>query len=89
MKVAIVGRYPPAPSHIRGGVEAVTLRLSEGLARHHDVDVHVVVAELGRELGTTRGPDGVTREAGCGGASDRDAEQETRQHRGEPLDVAA
>jgi glycosyltransferase involved in cell wall biosynthesis len=59
MKVAIVGIYPRDPAVLRGGVEAVTLRLSEGLARLPGVEVHVVVAEPDRPLGTTRNGSGV------------------------------
>ncbi|MGQ0720522.1 MAG: glycosyltransferase family 4 protein [Candidatus Eiseniibacteriota bacterium] len=59
MKVAIVGIYPRDPSVLRGGVEAVTLRLSEGLARLPGVEVHVVVSEPDRPLGTTRNGNGV------------------------------
>jgi len=59
MKVAIVGKYPRRPEHLRGGVEAVTLRLTEGLARMPDVEVHVVVSESDREPGTTRTASGV------------------------------
>jgi glycosyltransferase involved in cell wall biosynthesis len=59
MKVAIVGIYPRDPAVLRGGVEAVTLRLSEGLARLPGVEVHVVVSEPGRPVGTTRNGSGV------------------------------
>lgn len=60
MKLAIVGQYPRDPTRLRGGVEAVTLRLSQGLAARDDVDVHMVVAEAGRAEGVTEQPDGVT-----------------------------
>ena len=60
MKVAIVGVYPRDPRHIRGGVEAVTLRLSEGLAAIGTLDVHVVVSEVGRPVEVTHTPGGVT-----------------------------
>lgn len=59
MKVAIVGRYPREAHDIRGGVEAVTLRLAEGLTRFADVDVHVVVSERDRPLGSERAASGV------------------------------
>jgi glycosyltransferase involved in cell wall biosynthesis len=55
LRVAIVGIYPRDPKVLRGGVEAVTLRLSQGLARTPGVDeVHVVVCEAGRPIGTSR-----------------------------------
>ena len=54
MKVAIVGPYPRDPSRIRGGVEAVTLQLSRGLAALPGVDVHVVVSEARRPVGVER-----------------------------------
>jgi glycosyltransferase involved in cell wall biosynthesis len=60
LKVAIVGVYPRDPDAIRGGVEAVTLRLSEGLAALNSLDVHVVVSEVGRPEGVSRTAGGVT-----------------------------
>lgn len=60
MKLAIVGQYPSDTTRLRGGVEAVTLRLSQGLAARGDLDVHVVVAEAGRPEGVDRQADGVT-----------------------------
>lgn len=60
MKVALVGLYPRDPDVIRGGVEAVTLQLSRGLAAIAGVDVHVVVSEAGRPAGVSRSPDGIT-----------------------------
>ncbi len=51
MKVAIAGIYPEDPDIIRGGVEAVTLRLSQGLARTEGVEVHVVVCDASRPVG--------------------------------------
>ncbi len=60
MKVALVGLYPRHPNEIRGGVEAVTLQLSRGLAALPGLDVHVVVSEAGRPLGVHRADDRVT-----------------------------
>lgn len=60
MKVALVGLYPRDPDVIRGGVEAVTLQLSRGLAAIAGVDMHVVVSEPGRPLGVERTPEGIT-----------------------------
>ena len=54
MKVAIVGIYPESADKIRGGVEAVTLRLSQGLARTSGIEVHVVVCDSSRPVGTSR-----------------------------------
>ena len=55
MRVALACQYPRDPAVIRGGVEAVTLRLSEGLAETPGVDeVHVVVAEPGRPVEVMR-----------------------------------
>ncbi|NNE10012.1 MAG: glycosyltransferase family 4 protein [Gemmatimonadetes bacterium] len=53
MKVAITGIYPESEERIRGGVEAATLRLSQGLARRGDIDVHVVICNAGRAPGIT------------------------------------
>ncbi len=60
MRVAIVGLYPRDPARLRGGVEAVTLQLSRGLARIPDVDVHVLVSEAGRPPGVERPEPGIT-----------------------------
>lgn len=60
MKIAIVGAYPRDPDRITGGVEAVTLCLSEGLAQVPGVEVHVVVSDAGRAIGTFPQGDGVT-----------------------------
>jgi len=60
MKVALVCSYPTSPDRLRGGVEAVTLQLSRGLAALPGVEVHVVVAEAGRPRGAERSPDGIT-----------------------------
>ncbi|NNE44624.1 MAG: glycosyltransferase family 4 protein [Gemmatimonadetes bacterium] len=60
MKIAIVGLYPKDPDRIRGGVEAVTLRLSRGLARRDGTEVHVVVSEPDREIGEHVTDEGVT-----------------------------
>lgn len=53
MKLAITGIYPESEDRIRGGVEAATLRLSQGLARRGDIDVHVVICNADREPGIT------------------------------------
>jgi glycosyltransferase involved in cell wall biosynthesis len=68
MKIALVGRYPRDVAQIRGGVEAVTLQLSRGLAALPGVDVHVVVAEAGRPAGVERPQPGLTVHS-IGGAS--------------------
>lgn len=60
MKVAIVGLYPRDPARLRGGVEAVTLQLSRGLAATPGLDVHVVVSEAGRPPGVERPEPGIT-----------------------------
>ena len=60
MKVALVGAYPRDPGRLRGGVEAVTLQLSRGLAALGGVEVHAVVSEAGRPVGTERPEPGVT-----------------------------
>ncbi len=51
MKVAIVGIYPQNEDRIRGGVEAVTLALSRGLAAMEGIEVHVVVCDATRPTG--------------------------------------
>ena len=51
MKVALVGVYPEDENRIRGGVEAVTLRLSRGLAAMDGIEVHVVVCDARRPPG--------------------------------------
>jgi glycosyltransferase involved in cell wall biosynthesis len=68
MKIALVGRYPRDVAQIRGGVEAVTLQLSRGLAALPGVYVHVVVPEAGRPAGVERPQPGLTVHS-IGGAS--------------------
>lgn len=60
MRVALVGLYPRDPGRLRGGVEAVTLQLSRGLAALPELDVHVVVAEAGRAEGVEHPEPGIT-----------------------------
>ncbi len=42
MKIAMVGLFPKDPTIIRGGVEAVTLRLCEGLYQIGGIEIHAV-----------------------------------------------
>lgn len=42
MKLALLIDYPVDPSRIPGGVRAVAYHLAQGLARHEDLDVHVI-----------------------------------------------
>ncbi|MBN1826457.1 MAG: glycosyltransferase family 4 protein [Candidatus Eisenbacteria bacterium] len=56
MKIAMVGLFPRDPARLLGGVEAVTLRLAEGLAAREEVELHVVVASLAWERGTFPAP---------------------------------
>lgn len=51
MRIAVLGLFPEDPGRIVGGVEAVTLRLCEGLARIEGADVHALVASRGRAVG--------------------------------------
>jgi len=52
MRIAILGLFPADPGSIVGGVEATTLRLSEGLSRVPGTDVHIVVSAPGRPVET-------------------------------------
>jgi len=47
MRVVMLGLYPPDPRHILGGVEAVTYLLTRALARHPDVEVHIITLRAG------------------------------------------
>lgn len=54
MKIAVLGLFPKDPGRIVGGVEAITLRLCEGLAEIDDADVHTVVASPEQPIGERR-----------------------------------
>lgn len=54
MKIAVLGLFPADPERIVGGVEAVTLRLCEGLSRLPEVEVHAVVSAPGRPVETRK-----------------------------------
>lgn len=54
MRVAILGPYPLNPEHIEGGVEAIVVRLVEGLSRLSDVDLHMVTCQRSIERAYTR-----------------------------------
>ncbi len=54
MKIALVGIYPEDEDRLHGGVEAVTLRLSQGLAEMNGVEVHVIVCDPFRAVGRSR-----------------------------------
>ena len=56
MKIAMTGLFPRDPSRLLGGVEAVTLRLAEGLAARPDAELHVIAASLAWEKGTFPAP---------------------------------
>ena len=45
MKLAIVTSFPENPQAPRGGVEAVSVNLTRGLAAYPDLEVHVVTAD--------------------------------------------
>ena len=49
MRVAMLGQYPVNEQRIVGGVEAVVVPLLYGLARHDDLDLHVVTCQPGAE----------------------------------------
>jgi glycosyltransferase involved in cell wall biosynthesis len=53
MKIAIVGLFPKDPTIIRGGVEAVTLRLCEGLSHLGGFEIHAVVSSPHYSPGVT------------------------------------
>lgn len=57
MRIAMIGLYPRDPSQICGGVEAVTLRLANGLTSIQDVELHIIVSTLSWEKGTFRQSD--------------------------------
>ena len=50
MRILIAGYHPADPARIVGGVEAITLRLAEGLAALSEHEIHVVTTreEVGR-----------------------------------------
>ena len=69
MKVVLLGLFPDDPARIVGGVEAVTLRLSEGLTAIDGVEVHVIVSSREQEPGVRRHAPNLTVHSI--GASDR------------------
>lgn len=60
MKVAMLGPYPLRPGHLGGGVEAVVVRVVEGLSRMSDLKVHVVTCQRSVRRASTRQTGGVT-----------------------------
>ena len=50
----MLGPYPLDPEHIEGGVEAVVVRLVEGLSRLGDVELHLVTCQPAVERECTR-----------------------------------
>ena len=49
LRVAIVGPYPPDPSKVRGGIQAVVSNLVSGLAKFADLEIHVVTVDFARQ----------------------------------------
>lgn len=49
LRVAIVGPYPPDPSKVRGGIQAVVNNLVSGLAQFDDLEIHVVTVDFARQ----------------------------------------
>jgi len=54
VKVAMLGPYPLDPARIEGGVEAVVVRVAEGLSRLRDVELHLVTCQRAVEREYTR-----------------------------------